>query len=611
MYENNGADGEQASLISVQSKKPSPDSLTKLVKRLRALINNLLPVEVDFKSINDPTSRVITPGVISAFTDAAGDFVDALPYCLLRARAEFRWDANRNPADHGENMGRAIACEVLARRIVHASSVDRVTAIMSTRYRHREPDGDISELTSALEIAIDTHCIIFLSSTEAQEVVDSLWNGELIQKNNEENDIQYVVYRKGPSTGFWGHLDPSRISVPRYQNIFRIILWFFFLVVYSQAVREPLERLDPNKSSLEGWEYVLYVMALAFCFEDVHRWYKLFRFATYRAFGFWNVVAFITDGLLLSAFILRMAGLWAYGEQANNLRFRSFQVLSFVAPFIWMKLITVFDGYKYIGTMQICVARMLQESGIFFALLSVLGIGFLQGLYALDAADGDSEEASAVIHVLVQALLQSPNYDKFSISPVGLVLYYLWNLVTAVILLNVLISLFSSAYSDVVDDAEAEHMAFFAGKTVAMIRAPDSFVYPAPFNLLEIFLIAPFELFVLSADSYAKLNRYVMSVIFFIPLAVIAVFETSTNKRSWVNNWLQSADASEQDTPTDRDPVVDGPDGAEGMQISKVSFAELVKRFPNTEESSEATILREIKDIQKRLGDLSRDLERL
>ncbi|KAH7930691.1 hypothetical protein BV22DRAFT_1139072 [Leucogyrophana mollusca] len=616
MYENHEADGEQASLLSVQSKKPSPDTLTKLVKRLRALTISLLPVEVDVKSINDPTSRVITPAVISAFTDAAGDFGEALPYCLLRARAEFMWDANRNPADHGENLGRATACEVLARRIVHLSSVDRITSIMSTRFRHREPDGDVSELTSALEIAIDTHCTIFLSSTEAQDVVNALWNGELIQKSNEENDIQYVSYRKGPTAGFWGHVDPSRMSVPRFQNFFRIIVWFIFLIVYSQAVREPLERLDPNHLSLDGWEYVLYIMALAFCIEapDVHRWYKLFKFATYRAFGFWNVVAFITDGLLLAAFTLRVAGLGAHGEQANTLRFRSFQVLSFVSPFICDLLRVQPSSHhitRYIGTMQICVARMLQESGIFFALLSVLGIGFLQGLYALDAADGESEEASAVIHVLVQALLQSPNYDKFSISPVGLALYYLWNLVTAVILLNVLISLFSSAYSDVVDDAEAEHMAFFAGKTVAMIRAPDSYVYPAPFNLIEIFLVAPFELFALSAKSYAKLNRYVMTIVFFVPLSVIAVFETSSTKRSWVSNWLQSADAGEQDSPMNRDPVVDGTDGDEGLQISKVAFEELVKRFPNTEESSEATILREIGDIQKRLDTLSRDLERL
>lgn len=45
----------------------------------------------------------------------------------------------------------------------------------------------------------------------------------------------------------------------------------------------------------------------------------------------------------------------------------------------------------------------------------------------------------------------------------------------------------------VVDDAEAQYLAFFASKTVSMIRAPDSFVYPAPFNLIETFIIAPLE----------------------------------------------------------------------------------------------------------------------
>jgi hypothetical protein len=69
----------------------------------------------------------------------------------------------------------------------------------------------------------------------------------------------------------------------------------------------------------------------------------------------------------------------------------------------------------------------------------------------------------------------------------------MWCLVTTIILLNVLISLFASAYEDVgasyppaqlppvdnrlqiVDNAEAQYLAFFAAKTVAMIRAPDSY----------------------------------------------------------------------------------------------------------------------------------------
>jgi len=68
-----------------------------------------------------------------------------------------------------------------------------------------------------------------------------------------------------------------------------------------------------------------------------------------------------------------------------------------------------------------------------------------------------------------------------------------WNTVTAIILLNILISLFSSAYAEVIDNAEAQYLAFFASKTIAMIRAPDSYVYPAPFNLIEAIFIAPFE----------------------------------------------------------------------------------------------------------------------
>lgn len=50
----------------------------ELVKRLRALMLNLLPMQVEISSINDPTSRVITPQVVTAFKAAAGDFTEAV-----------------------------------------------------------------------------------------------------------------------------------------------------------------------------------------------------------------------------------------------------------------------------------------------------------------------------------------------------------------------------------------------------------------------------------------------------------------------------------------------------------------------------------------------------
>ncbi|KAF8897831.1 calcium activated cation channel [Infundibulicybe gibba] len=586
-FAGNGYDAEdRGSLMSVESVKPSPDTLTKLVKRLRALTLTLLPVEVDPSSINDPTSRVITPQVISAYRGAAGDFTEALPYCLLRARAEFMWDANHNAADYGENLGRAIACEVLARRIVHASPQDRLSAIMSTRFKHRQIDGDVSEMSSALELAIDQHCTIFLSSSEAQEVVNALWTGDLIQKNNAHHDIDYVPYAETREHTFWGHFDASRLSVPRYQNIFRICVWLFFLIVYSQAVRQPLERLNDNHLQLDEWEIVLYVMSLSFVIEDAYKFIVLLRFVTWRAFSFWNIISFITDSLLFTAFVLRIIGTQASGDQVALLRLKSFQVLSFLKI---PEIITVFDGYKYIGTMQICVARMLKESGIFFALLSVLAIGFGQGLYALDAADGTTEETSSVVNALIQALLQSPNFDKFSSSSPGLVLFYLWNTVTAIVLLNVLISLFSSAYSDVVEDAEAQYLPSLQAKP----------------NILD----CAFR-FSMHPDTYAKFNRIVMSVMFFPALALIAFYESIFNvqRHTWMKNWLRGNDEGEADSPQNRDPQVDDP-ACVGLEISKVPFSELIKVFPNTEQSSEASIVREIRELKEQMNRLLKKLD--
>ncbi len=54
------------------------------------------------------------------------------------------------------NTSPAVACEVLARRIVHRAAPDRLYSIMSTRYCHRQVDGDESGVASALELAIDS-----------------------------------------------------------------------------------------------------------------------------------------------------------------------------------------------------------------------------------------------------------------------------------------------------------------------------------------------------------------------------------------------------------------------------------------------------------------------
>jgi hypothetical protein len=94
---------ENGSLVSVKSLVPTPETLasapcftpchcygltilllTELIRRLRILTVALLPLEVNRESINDPTSRIITPKVILAYTEAAGDLVEAVCVPSLR-----------------------------------------------------------------------------------------------------------------------------------------------------------------------------------------------------------------------------------------------------------------------------------------------------------------------------------------------------------------------------------------------------------------------------------------------------------------------------------------------------------------------------------------------
>ena len=57
-----------------------------------------------------------------------------------------------------------MACEVLARRIVHLTEAENVKSVMSMRYKHRQIDGDESELSNALELAIDQHWYFYTSN---------------------------------------------------------------------------------------------------------------------------------------------------------------------------------------------------------------------------------------------------------------------------------------------------------------------------------------------------------------------------------------------------------------------------------------------------------------
>jgi hypothetical protein len=91
--------------------------------------------------------------------------------------------------------------------------------------------------------------------------------------------------------------------------------------------------------------------------------------------------------------------------------------------------------------------------------------------------------------------------------------------------------------------------------------------------------------------SIPQINIYVMSVIFFIPLSLIAVYESQVeHSRRFLELF------PEENLEAEGDPSVEDPEAEndEGNQISKVKFAELVGSFPDATLGDQATIVNEI-----------------
>jgi len=171
---------------------------------------------------------------------------------------------------------------------------------------------------------------------------------------------------------------------------------------------------------------------------------------------------------------------------------------------------------------------MMRESAIFFMLLFIICIGFLQAFIGLDQVDNNLTAVGFVCRAMLNAIMTSPEFDGFENfgHPFGLILYYIYTFVIMVVLLNILIALYNSAYEDITDNAIDEYMALFAQKTLQFVRAPDENVFIAPFNLIEIFcLILPFEWW-MPKPRYERLNDYVMATIYSPLLLVTAAIET-------------------------------------------------------------------------------------
>lgn len=498
----------------------SPEAVTEVALRLRHLVEKCVPCELSEDQISQPHSKVITAKVVQTAREAGGrDNKACVVFCLLVNKRWWKHQALVELWDADLHQLRALACEVIAKQIIETEDdLDFLTHHVLLKRYSILVDGHPTPPTNVVEKAVDLHALRVIGSSGYQKCISFLWRGWLVQ--DEDDPSTFVDYKDKDNTSFWVHLDPDRMRAPMYQNATQMLISFLFLVLYTAA----MNTVNPG-GDIDLVEGLLYLFTVGFIMDEAGKFWK----AGWNILGFWTAFNAILYGLLGTSLVLRFIAL-SHHEQAVRHQWNtlSYYFLASSAPMFWIRLLLYLDSFKFFGAMLVVLKVMMKESIIFFALLAVIIVGFLQSFIGLDYADDQvAGDISFIIKSMANAVMQAPDFSGFERfgHPFGLILYYIFTFVVMVILLNILIALYNSAYEDIYDNANDEFLAMFAQKTMMFVRAPDENVYIAPFNLIEIFLVAlPFEWW-MEKKAYERLNDIVMGIIYSPFLLVSAYFE--------------------------------------------------------------------------------------
>lgn len=595
---------ETERLLPASSQDVGPSAfpsqeVTRVALRLKYQIEEVIPIELPEEKVISANSPIITKKVVRTAKEAGGqEYGACVVYCLLVCMRWFQRQALLELWDADLHNVRATAAEVLAKRLIEAEENQEylLQDVLLKRFSVIR-NGEETEPANVIERAVDLHALHVTGSSGYQKCVKYLWRGWLQQ--DDKNAGTFIPYKDRDNTSYWAHFNPDRMRTPLYQNTVQISISILYLALYTGAVNTINE--DGDLDIVEG---VLYLMTAGFIFDEAAKFWKVGRFY----FSFWNAFNSCLYALLTASFVIRMIAIGHSSNEDDERRVElnrlGYHIFAFSAPMFWMRLLLYLDTFRFFGAMLVVLKVMMRESLIFFALLIVVCIGFLQAFIGLNQVEGNDSITSFIIQAMANSVMQSPEFDGFDdyAAPFGLILYYIFTFVVMVILLNVLIALYNSAYEDITGNADDEYMALFASKTMQFVRAPDENVFIAPLNLIEIFLlILPFEWW-LSDHTYERLNHYVMGIIYSPLLLVTAAYEAREAQKVRFNRMRGEEDD---------DTVEEWEQMEEEQDIGREDWQKKVQSTkPDVEVDIDVVEIRELKEQVKELKEMIQALSK-
>jgi hypothetical protein len=274
--------------------------VTKVALRLRYLLEEVIPCELEEDTITRAHSHIITPRVIAAAREAGGaEFGACVVYALLVNKRWFKKQALLELWDADLHNVRAVAAEVIAKRIIESEEDQNclLQDILLKRYSIMV-DEEQTMPANVIERAVDLHALRVTGSAGYQKCVNYLWRGWMVQDENDPST--FVDYKKKDNADYWAHVHPDVMRAPVYQNATQIIFSIVYLALYSQAIAT----VNPT-GDIDFVEVILYTFTFGFLCDEFSKLWKVGR----NYIGFWNVFNLVLYALLTTSLVTRCIAL--------------------------------------------------------------------------------------------------------------------------------------------------------------------------------------------------------------------------------------------------------------------------------------------------------------
>lgn len=523
---------------------PNPHQVLRIALNLKALLDGVFPTATPVASVGD----ALTPKIVRLAYQACGGkgngekgtssrkYRSCIVFCLLIVTNWYHKLASVNLHDSELYVSRGAAAEQLAKLVIDEQNrKDEAYLFIEILCRRFLIclNGENTTPASALELAVDNHLIVVISSSGYQRCIKWMWRGWIIQLRSDPR--AYIMYKDINNTRFISHFNPNRIKSPKYQNIMEIGISFVYLCLYTYLINQHEKR--PGFA-----EVLFYLFTLSFSIDEATKFYHIGS-GYFRSFlSCFNDTMYAVIAL---AFGFRLFSITYHSEAYNQILYK---ILSCVAPLMWTRLLFYLDSQRFIGAIIVVIQKMMKESILFFTLLFVVIVGFLQGFIGMDLADGKRDKTKMLFHLMVRTIIGGADFGLFEAlaPPYSGILYYVFVFIITVILLNILGALFNSSYALIVAHSTDEYLALNSAKTLKYVRSPDLDLYIPPFNLFEIvFLTLPLSWWT-PTRTFKKINFNLLLVVYAPFLFFIAIHEVKNAKRVQYNRFKKLPDDSNE-----------------------------------------------------------------